>query len=96
MDKKIKVVVEKTVEKTSWLGLLGIVLVVFKLLEIGVVATWSWWLVLLPFYLGLAIVLGFIALFALGVGLLFAAGAALVDMVNKWKRKQKMKGNNNE
>ena len=33
------------------LGLLGIAL---KLLEVGVVATWSWWVVLSPFALAVA------------------------------------------
>lgn len=37
--------------KDSILGVLGIVFVVLKLAEVGVVANWSWWLVLLPFYI---------------------------------------------
>lgn len=44
--------------KMSLLGVLGVVFVVLKLCEIGAVAAWSWWLVLLPFYGGLAIMLG--------------------------------------
>lgn len=38
------------------LGLLGLVFVTLKLTGIGVVATWSWWWVLAPFWvpLGLA------------------------------------------
>jgi small Trp-rich protein len=37
-----------------YLLLIGIVLLALKYLEIGPVATWDWWLVLLP--LGLAVV----------------------------------------
>jgi len=31
-------------------GILGIVFIVLKILSIGIVAQWSWWLVLLPLY----------------------------------------------
>lgn len=57
----------------SWLGLLGVIFVVFKLLPPVLggypnpVHDWSWWLVLLPFYGGLAIFLGFLLLAAFGV-----------------------------
>ncbi|ASD50442.1 hypothetical protein FDI24_gp160 [Acidovorax phage ACP17] len=43
----------------SIIGLLGVLFVALKL--IGVI-TWSWWLVLLPFYLGFAIFIGFLVL----------------------------------
>lgn len=36
----------------SLFGVLGVIFIVLKL--VGVIA-WSWWLVLLPFYFGLAI-----------------------------------------
>lgn len=36
-------------------GLLGLLLIGLKLAEVGVVATWSWWLVLLPIYGGLGL-----------------------------------------
>lgn len=49
------------------LGLLGIVFVTLKLLEITVVATWSWWWVTLPFWGGLALVLAIIAIAGLGI-----------------------------
>ena len=53
----------------SMLGLLGVVLVVMKAMGWGAVATWPWWLVLLPFYLGLAIVgaVFIIAMLILGI-----------------------------
>ena len=46
---------------TPLLGILGIVFITLKLSEVGVVATWSWWLVLLPFWLIPAIVLCVVA-----------------------------------
>lgn len=63
---------EKTVVKSSGmstLGLLGVVFVIFKLLGITAVAGWSWWLVTLPFWIGIAIVLAIIVGGALIVGI---------------------------
>ena len=53
------------------LGILGLIFVTLKLAEIGVVATWSWWWVLSPFWIPLAIVLGIFAV--VGVGMVAAA-----------------------
>lgn len=39
------------------LGFLGLMFIAFKLLGITVVATWSWWLVLLPIWGPLALLL---------------------------------------
>lgn len=52
----------------GWLGLLGVIFVVAKVFEIGPVALWSWWLVLLPFYVGLAIVVGILLFGAVAFG----------------------------
>ncbi len=49
------------------LGILGLIFVTLKLAEIGVVATWSWWWVLSPFWIPLAIVLGIFAVAGVGV-----------------------------
>jgi fatty acid desaturase len=49
------------------LGILGLIFVTLKLAEIGVVATWSWWWVLSPFWIPLAIVLGIFAVVAVGM-----------------------------
>ena len=49
------------------LGILGLIFVTLKLAEIGVVATWSWWVVLSPFWIPLAIVLGIFAVAGVGV-----------------------------
>lgn len=51
------------------LGLLGVVFVTLKLLGITAVAGWSWWWVTAPFWGGLAIVLSIFLLAALIVGL---------------------------
>ena len=53
------------------LGILGLIFVTLKLAEIGVVATWSWWWVLSPFWVPLAIFLGIFAVVV--VGMVFAA-----------------------
>lgn len=37
-----------------WFIVLGVLLIVMKLADFGIVATWSWWLVLAPFGLALA------------------------------------------
>lgn len=70
-----------------WLSVLGIILIVLKVLEVGVVATWSWWLVLLPFYIGIAVVLAFFALFFVGSALLLG-GAYICDLFTSSKRKK--------
>lgn len=50
------------------LGILGLIFVTLKLAEIGVVATWSWWWVLAPFWLLPAVFLGGMGICALVVG----------------------------
>lgn len=69
----------------GWLGLLGVIFVLCKIFEVGVIATWSWWLVLLPFYLGLAIVLAFLAIGAMG----FAGFFGIATLVEKYQRRKK-------
>lgn len=53
----------------SLLGVLGVIFVVLKL--VGVI-TWSWWLVLLPFYFTLAVGLVVLVLWAT-IGVAFVA-----------------------
>jgi heme A synthase len=71
----------------SWLGLLGVVFVILKLNPGGYVDTavqsWSWWVVLLPFYLGFLILLA-IAIIALVAYLV----AKQVDRVQAAKRRK--------
>jgi len=51
------------------LGILGLIFVTLKLAEIGVVATWSWFWVLSPFWIPLAIVLGVFLIAGVVIGL---------------------------
>ena len=51
------------------LGILGLIFVTLKLGEIGVVATWSWWWVLSPFWIPVAIALGIFLVAGVLVGL---------------------------
>lgn len=60
------------------LGVLGIIFVVLKL--VGIIA-WSWWLVLLPFYGGTALVLA-VVVSVLGYAL-------ICDGMDKRKRRKK-------
>jgi len=56
------------------MGVLGIILILLKAFGVSAVAGWSWWIVLMPFWIGIAIVLAFLLL----IGIL-AGFAALVD-----------------
>lgn len=62
---------------TSILGLLGIAFVVLKL--VGVI-DWSWWLVTLPFWGGLVLVLA--------IGLLVLIGWLITKAVRKLSRRR--------
>lgn len=62
----------------SWLGLLGLIFVIAKIFEIGSIADWSWWLVLLPFYIGLVIIFGALA-FAVVLAIIVFLGAVIMD-----------------
>lgn len=72
----------------GWLGLLGVIFVLCKIFEVGVIATWSWWLVLLPFYFGLAFLLAVLAVLAFGaVGITGFAGLEM--LVDKYQTRKK-------
>ncbi len=51
------------------LGILGVAFVLLKVLGIAPVAAWSWWLVTLPFWIGIAIVFGLIAIGTVAAGI---------------------------
>ena len=51
------------------LAILGLIFVTLKLAGIGVVATWSWWWVLSPFWIPVALVLGIFLIAGVLVGL---------------------------
>lgn len=55
------------------LSILGLIFITLKLAGIGVVATWSWWWVLLPFWIPLAIILTLLAF----AGILYLIAAKL-------------------
>ena len=62
------------IQQLGFFSLLGLLFIALKLT--GVI-TWSWWLVLLPLYFGLAIVaifLGGVALIALGLVVIAVVG----------------------
>jgi hypothetical protein len=63
------------------MSLTGVLLVVFIVLKLVGVITWSWWLVFLPAYFGIAFIL--ILLLAMALGLSFAVG--MVSVLNKLK-----------
>ncbi len=67
--------------KIGFMALLALVFITLKLC--GVIA-WSWWLVLLPLYFGLAVVVGLILLF--GLGLFGVAGVS--TLLDKLKKKR--------
>lgn len=48
--------------RVGLLGLIGLVLLFLKLAEVGVVASWSWWWVLLPFWIGPALLIAVVTL----------------------------------
>ncbi len=49
------------------IGFMALLALVFITLKLCGVITWSWWLVLLPLYFGIAFIVGVIVLFILGV-----------------------------
>lgn len=67
--------------RMGWFGFLGVVFVLLKLNPGGYVDSdvenWPWWLVTMPFWLGIAVILLFIILGLLGVGV--AAGLDSID-----------------
>ena len=63
------------------MSLTGVLLVIFIVLKLVGVITWSWWLVFLPAYFGIAFIL--ILLLAMALGLSFAVG--MVSVLNKLK-----------
>lgn len=70
------------------IGFLGLLALVFITLKLCGVITWSWWLVLLPLYFGVAVILGFLLIAVLGwCGL--ASVARVGDMMSDSKKKRK-------
>ncbi|UNI73505.1 hypothetical protein KP12_95 [Klebsiella phage KP12] len=71
--------------KIGFLGLLALVFITLKLC--GVIA-WSWWLVLLPLYFGVAVLLFFFLMAIIGwLGL--ASVGRVAEMMSSSKKKRK-------
>jgi len=70
----------------NWLMLLGVIFILLKVVGVTAVATWSWWLVLLPFYIGLAIFAGFMLLIAGGAAIVIGGAFLLDGITNLWRR----------
>ncbi|TCG09339.1 hypothetical protein BZM27_05930 [Paraburkholderia steynii] len=60
-------------------ALAGIILCGLKIAGVTIVATWPWWLVTLPFWIGIAM---FFAMLLIGGGL-FALAAAFIAWVDR-------------
>lgn len=69
--------------RIGFFGLLALILITLKLC--GVVS-WSWWIILLPLYFGLAFIVGAIVLFILGI-FGFCGVAALIEKLKFRKKK---------
>jgi hypothetical protein len=70
------------------LGLLGVAFVILKLCE---VIDWSWWYVTMPFWGGIALVLGICALCFGGAGILYGI-AAFFTVWAKRRNESRMRG----
>lgn len=64
-----------SVQASGGISILGLLGVLFVGLKLGGIITWSWWYVTLPFWGGLALVLGIL--------LVVFIGALIVALVNK-------------
>lgn len=69
-------------------GILGLIFVTLKLAGIGAVASWSWWWVLAPFWVPVALFLGILvlglALWGLGLG----KGKGIEVGIRAWDRRK--------
>lgn len=66
---------DKTVVQSQGIGVLGFLTIIFVIAKLAGIIHWSWWLVLLPLYGGLAFMLVLLLVFGIvaGVVLLVAA-----------------------
>ena len=71
--------------KIGFFGFLALILITLKLC--GVIA-WSWWLVLLPLYFGVAVLLFFFLMAIIGCMGLASVGR-VADMMSNSKKKRK-------
>lgn len=66
-------------------GILGIIFVCAKVFGVAPIASWSWWWVLCPFWIGMAIVLCLWAFIGLGAAVV-AAIVAILNSIGKRRR----------
>lgn len=70
----------KTVVHSQNLGVLGWLGLIFITLKLCGIIGWSWWLVLAPFWAGIALILAFLAIIPV-IGLAIAGLVALIAWV---------------
>ena len=68
-----------------WVGLLGILFVYLKLTH---QIAWSWWWVTLPFWGGLALVLGIVLVTLGGAAVLIGAATLITKIEGLWKTRR--------
>ena len=74
----------------SAFGLLGVIFIVLKIIDVKPIGDWSWWWVTCPFWAGLAIWFAFL-LFIFGFGTLIALGKGALEVI-KLMRQTNRKG----
>jgi hypothetical protein len=77
---------DRVVYSGQGIGVLGLLGVLFIGLKLTGVIGWSWWLVLLPFYAGLALLVGVLAVIAI-IAFIVMAFAAICEAVSRRKFK---------
>lgn len=87
--------VNETSTSSGGIGFFGLLGILFIGLKLTGVITWSWWLVLLPLYGGLALLFGIAAVGTVLVGLA-ALIVALIDVWEESERKKKFEKRNAE
>jgi uncharacterized integral membrane protein len=74
----------------NWLTLLGVILVLLKLFSVHPIDDLSWWYVLMPFYIGIAILGGIVVGGALLAGVVVCV-AHCADLIGRKFNKNKRK-----
>lgn len=65
-------------------GLLGVVFVLCKIFGVPPIVAWSWWLVILPFFIPLIFIIAFVLVLLIGAGVVLGI-AALLDVYSNWR-----------
>ena len=78
---------ESSSSSSAGIGLSGLLTVIFvcaKVFGFEPVASWSWWLVLCPLWIGLAIFLGILSV--IGIGILIAAVVSTISENRSYRK----------